>query len=139
MRNPAKEGISVSEALEANGDGEMNLDIDELGEALEGAVEETAEGINGAPGEALLTPQEVTKYKANWDVVQNNFIDDPLRAVENADTLVDTVLKRLTDSFQYERDHLVRRWDHGGEPVSTEDLRLALKGYRAFLDRLLLL
>jgi hypothetical protein len=139
MRNPAKDGISVSEALEANGDGEMNLDVDELDEALEGALEETAEEMNGTPGESLLTPQEVTKYKANWDVLQVNFIDDPLRAVENADSLVDTVLKRLTDSFQYERDHLVRRWDHGGEPVSTEDLRLALKGYRVFLERLLLL
>lgn len=139
MRNPAKEGLKVSEALEANGDGELNVAIDELGEELEEAIEKQSEGANGAPGESLLTPQEVTKYKANWDIVQNNFIDDPLRAVESADSLVDTVLKRLTDSFQYERDHLVRRWDHGGEPVSTEDLRLALKGYRAFLERLLLL
>jgi hypothetical protein len=139
MRNPAKDGVSVSEALEANGDGEISVAIEELDEALDGALKETQEGLNGAEGESLLTPQEVTKYKANWDVVQNNFIDDPLRTVENADNLVDTVLKRLTDSFQYERDQLVRRWDQGGEPISTEDLRLALRGYRAFLERLLLL
>ena len=84
-------------------------------------------------------PSRTSTYRARWDVVQGGFIDDPNRSGEHADNLVDMVLKRLTDSFAYERDQLVRKWDHGADPVSTEDLRQALQGYRAFLDRLLLL
>lgn len=87
----------------------------------------------------LLAPQDVSKYRSRWDVVQSGFIDDPRRAVEQADSLVDTVLKRLTDSISYERDQLVQRWDRNGEPSSTEDLRISLQGYRAFLDRVLML
>jgi len=148
MRKSPEEGLemagemeSTMEAMEEGNveNGDFDVDFDLLDETVEAAPPVSDNGRNGVHGEPLLSPQEVTTYRARWDVVQGGFIDDPNRAVEHADNLADMVLKRLTDSFAYERDQLVRKWDHGADPVSTEDLRQALQGYRAFLDRLLLL
>ena len=58
------------------------------------------------------------------------------RAVEQADSLVAEVIKRLANSFAEERSKLDGQWGRG-DNVSTEDLRVALQRYRAFFDRLL--
>jgi len=68
--------------------------------------------------------------------VQTGFVDEPRRAVEEADKLVATVMKRLAESFATERSNLEKQWDRG-DNVSTEDLRVALQRYRTFFDRLL--
>jgi hypothetical protein len=46
------------------------------------------------------------------------------------------MLKRLTDVFTAERTRLEEQWSRG-DNVSTEDLRIALKRYRSFFERLL--
>jgi hypothetical protein len=46
------------------------------------------------------------------------------------------MVKRLTDTFGAERSKLESQWSQG-EHVSTEDLRVALKRYRSFFERLL--
>ena len=84
-----------------------------------------------------MTPDDIAEFRARWADVQASFIDDPSRACEQADNLVDLVLTRLTERFARERDDLVRKWDVGHEPTDTEDLRLAMKGYRGLIDRLL--
>jgi hypothetical protein len=56
--------------------------------------------------------------------------------VEQADALVAEVIKRLADSFAAERSKLEGQWGRGDD-VSTEDLRIALRRYRSFFDRLL--
>jgi hypothetical protein len=56
--------------------------------------------------------------------------------VEQADTLVADVMKRLADGFSDERSELEHQWTEGSD-VSTEDLRVALRRYRSFFDRLL--
>jgi hypothetical protein len=56
--------------------------------------------------------------------------------VEQADMLVADVMKRLADSFAAERKSLEGQWARGDD-VSTEDLRIALRRYRSFFDRLL--
>jgi hypothetical protein len=84
-----------------------------------------------------MTEQDVTEFRARWADIQASFIDDPHRACEQADNLVDLVLKRLTERFARERNDLVRTWDRGSEPTDTEDLRVAIKGYRGLVDRLL--
>lgn len=89
--------------------------------------------------ERLLDPPDVDAYEERWEKVQGGFVDEPRRAVEQADQLVDVVLNRLTRDLREERDALVRRWDRGAEEISTEELRLSLKGYRRLLDRLLTL
>ena len=46
------------------------------------------------------------------------------------------MMTRLTEIFTGERKALEDQWGRG-DNVSTEDLRLALKRYRSFFDRLL--
>jgi uncharacterized protein YktB (UPF0637 family) len=70
--------------------------------------------------------------------VQTSFVDEPRQAVEQADSLVANVVKRIAEQFSAEREKLEKQWDSGSE-VSTEDLRQALKRYRSFFDRLLTL
>jgi hypothetical protein len=71
-----------------------------------------------------------------WDALQAGFVDEPRRAVEEADALVADTMKRLAETFARERDVLEKQWDRGDD-VSTEDLRLALQRYRSFFKRLL--
>jgi uncharacterized protein YktB (UPF0637 family) len=77
-------------------------------------------------------------FRSRWDHVQTSFVDEPRQAVEQADSLVANVVKRIAEQFSAEREKLEKQWDSGSE-VSTEDLRQALKRYRSFFDRLLTL
>jgi len=43
---------------------------------------------------------------------------------------------RLAEVFAEERTNLEKQWGHG-DNISTEDLRVALRRYRSFFDRLL--
>ena len=69
-------------------------------------------------------------------MVQTAFVDEPRRAVEQADGLVAAAMKRLAEVFAEERSGLEKQWDRG-DNVSTEDLRVALQRYRSFFHRLL--
>jgi hypothetical protein len=84
----------------------------------------------------LFTSDDAESLRSRWDGIQARFVDEPRDAVEKADALVGDVMQRLTDGFSAERSRLEREWDRG-DRVSTEDLRVALKRYRSFFDRLL--
>jgi hypothetical protein len=84
----------------------------------------------------LFAEDELRDFRARWDQVQTSFVDEPRHAVEQADTLVATVVKRIAEQFAEERNKLEKQWDRG-DTVSTEDLRQGLKRYRVFFDRLL--
>ena len=85
---------------------------------------------------AMFPGEETSGYRARWDAVQTGFVDEPRKAVEEADALVAQVIKRLTEVFADERTALEGQWDRG-EQVSTEDFRQALRRYRSFFERLL--
>ena len=84
-----------------------------------------------------MAPDAVVDFRARWEVIQQGFVDDPRKAVTEADNLVDDLLKRLSDTFERQHQDLEKQWSDG-EP-STEDLRSALQRYRAFFQRLLTL
>jgi hypothetical protein len=84
----------------------------------------------------MFEEQEAVGYRTRWDAIQTGFVDEPRRAVEEADALVAQVMKRLAEGFADERTALERQWDRGDQ-ISTEDLRLALRRYRSFFQRLL--
>ena len=89
-----------------------------------------------ASGEGRLVPEEaVIDLRARWEAIQQGFVDDPRRAVSDADTLVGEVLQRLSTTFENQHQELEGQWAEG-EP-STEDLRGALQRYRDFFQRLL--
>ena len=85
---------------------------------------------------AVFSPDEVNHLRPMWNAIQTKFIDEPRKSVEEADGLVASTIKRLAESFATERANLESQWGKGGD-VSTEDLRLALRRYRSFFDRLL--
>jgi hypothetical protein len=84
----------------------------------------------------LFPDNELNDLRARWDKTQIGFVDEPRSAVEQADSLVATVVKRIAEQFAAERAELEHQWDRG-DNVSTEDLRQALRRYRSFFDRLL--
>jgi hypothetical protein len=84
----------------------------------------------------LFPPQEANDLRSRWDSVQGRFVDEPRKAVEDADVLIASTMKRLAEIFAAERQKLEQQWDRGGD-VSTEDLRLGLRRYRSFFTRLL--
>ena len=84
----------------------------------------------------LFPDQELPELRKKWDGIQAGFVDQPRKAVEEADSLVASTMKRLAEVFAQERSKLEGQWDRG-DNVSTEDLRLALQRYRSFFHRLL--
>ena len=84
----------------------------------------------------LLANDEATTLRHQWETIQIGFVDEPRRAVEDADGLVAQAMKRVAEVFAEERAQLERQWSQG-QDVSTEDLRVALRRYRSFFDRLL--
>lgn len=85
---------------------------------------------------ALFDAGAAGDLRERWQSIQVAFVDEPRGAVEQADQLVDEVLKRLAESFTRERGELERAWS-GGSEASTEDLRQAIRRYRSFFNRLL--
>jgi hypothetical protein len=86
---------------------------------------------------APLFPQEVAAdFRAQWDAIQIGFVDDPRNAVQRADELVAQVMKRLAETFSRERAALEKQLGKN-DTASTENLRVALRGYRSFFKRLL--
>jgi len=84
----------------------------------------------------LLPGDLAEELRRHWDGVQTGFVDEPRRAVEQADELVARAMKHIAESFANERRNLEQQWDRGDE-VNTEDLRQALRKYRTFFQRLL--
>ena len=102
-----------------------------------GSAQQRDQAAAGSAGQPALFPDsEAQSMQARWHEVQASFVDEPRRAVEQADELVAAAMSRLAETFADERARLEAQWDKGGD-VSTEDLRLALQRYRSFFSRLL--
>lgn len=79
----------------------------------------------------LFTDGAAADFRDRWSIIQQGFVDDPQKAVRQGDELVAQVIKSLAETFTKQRAALE------GEQGSTEDLRLALRRYRSFFERLL--
>jgi hypothetical protein len=113
----------------------------EDGRDMSASVENRIDNTPSQPAEtdqqeALFSQNESKDLYAKWDAIQVGFVDEPRQAVERADSLVAGAMKRLAEMFAEERARLEGQWDRG-DSVSTEELRLALRRYRAFFGRLL--
>jgi hypothetical protein len=133
--------VEVDRVAEVNRVGETTRDVaaprtDET-RTIEGTRDIVPEQKlqNDRPGQ-LFPDNELTEFRARWDKAQIGFVDEPRAAVEQADSLVATIVTRIAEQFAAERAELEHQWDRG-DNVSTEDLRQALRRYRSFFDRLL--
>ena len=93
-------------------------------------------GVGDQPHAPLLEDQELDSILVRWKDIQAEFVDEPRKAVQDADALVAELMQRLAQMFANEREQLESRWA-GGDDVSTEDLRHGLRRYRSFFERLL--
>jgi hypothetical protein len=85
--------------------------------------------------ERLFPEEHARSYGSRWDAVKGTFVDEPREAVAQADALVGEVLDELEELFREQRRTIEQNLDT--DETSTEDLRLALRRYRSFFDRLL--
>jgi len=104
--------------------------------AAEPQAEPASESAVDSQDGSLLPAQSGADFRGRWEGIQTRFVDDPRRAVEDADGLVATVMQELANGFAQERERLEAQWGRG-EDISTEDLRVALQRYRSFFHRLL--
>jgi hypothetical protein len=86
--------------------------------------------------EALFAPDAAQGFRTRWDEVQIGFVDDPKKAVRQADELVAQVMQSLAQTFAHERTRLEAQLNDTNRE-STENLRVALRRYRSFFQRLL--
>jgi hypothetical protein len=86
--------------------------------------------------QSVLPKQQVDELRERWNVIQTAFIDEPRRSVKDADALVASATKQISDAFGNQRSQLEKQWSKGDQ-VSTEELRLTLQQYRTFFSRLL--
>lgn len=87
---------------------------------------------------SFLSDGETEEIKSRWRKIQTQFVDEPRTSVDRAESLIEEVMNKLMQKFANERDMLDSSAE-SGEELTTEDLRVALRRYRAFLQRLLTL
>lgn len=106
----------------------------------EGAAAGKGPGMDTAGAEEetpqLLPGEDADEFRSRWQEIQNRFVDDPRGAVHDADSLVAEVMQTLATTFADHKKGLEGQWNRG-EQVDTEGLRLALRHYRSFFNRLL--
>ncbi|WP_413799004.1 hypothetical protein [Streptomyces iranensis] len=90
------------------------------------------------PSFPVLPTSEHDKLTQRLRYAVSGFVDSPRGAVEEADALLVEVAARLTDLLAERRTTLRAAW-HEDDAVSseTEELRLAMRGYRNVLERLI--
>jgi lipoate-protein ligase A len=87
---------------------------------------------------ALFDHDRAEDFRLHWANIQTGFVDDPRRAVQQADELVAQVMKSLAESFSRQRQEIEAEVG-GQQDADTENLRQALRRYRSFFERLLTL
>jgi len=89
------------------------------------------------PAEQSLMPKRETEdMRERWKTIQASFVDEPRKAVQEADQLVKSAIQQLEEVFREQRSQMEQLWS-GGKDVSTEDLRVSFQRYRTFFNRLL--
>ena len=91
-----------------------------------------------AAGHIAFWDDDATRhFRAAWHEVKAEFVDDPVAALTRAHDLLTDAVNELTEALLAERDELDPL--RGTGTPDTESMRMAMRGYREFLDRILAL
>ena len=137
-RHAEAESPSPSQAQPADTDASVTRTESAIADTRSptGTADADRSATQSSPERSLFADDQLTGLRARWDNVQAAFVDDPKDCVQKADGLVSDVVAQLTTGFSEARSRLEDQWGRG-EEASTEDLRVALKRYREFFERLL--
>jgi hypothetical protein len=86
---------------------------------------------------AFWDEEAIAHYRSAWHELRGDFVDDPVTALTRAHDLLTEAVNELTEALLAERDEL--------DPLrstatpDTESMRMAMRGYREFLERILAL
>ena len=126
-------------------------DVDEGADVTGGVDDAVAPDVTGSgellPGDVLEGPVlalfdggTTERFRERWQQLQLRFIDDPHTVAGQAGALADEVVTALRDAVDRQRTAL-EDWQSGDgvdtHSGDTERLRVAVRRYRDFLDRLL--
>jgi hypothetical protein len=123
----------VAETPEVSVDSEVpeGSEFPGVAEAVESGHEVTAAV---AADEPLLAAEFSTEMLSHWNEVQVSFVEDPRASVQSADELVREIQAALVAASTERLCRLAGAWSEGSD---TEELRLALRQYRSFIDVIL--
>jgi hypothetical protein len=81
--------------------------------------------------------EAIGAYRSEWHELKAQFVDDPVAALTRAHHLLTEAVHELSEALLAERDDLdpLRRTS----APDTESMRMAMQGYKEFLDRILTL
>jgi hypothetical protein len=106
-----------------------------VGEAAPATTELMPGDVPAEPVAALLADDATQGFRNRWRDVQLRFVDDPRAAAGEAQGLVEEAIESLAAALAAQKDDL-GGWQNG-ESGDTEQLRVVVRRYRDFLDRLL--
>ncbi|WP_107657568.1 hypothetical protein [Nocardia suismassiliense] len=89
-------------------------------------------------GTPLFADADLDRLRTQWREVQGAFVDSPRDAVTQADKIVADIIYQLTTAYA-ERKRVLEEHCSGLQDGDTEELRQALRGYRGFFRRLLVI
>lgn len=96
------------------------------------------DGAEGAPTDrSLLRPEGRDALSQRMQQAVTDFVEDPRLAVEEADSAFDRIVSDLTEALEERRRELRASWKGLDTAGRTEELRLALQGYRDSGEQLL--
>ncbi|MYS23271.1 hypothetical protein GA0115240_150511 [Streptomyces sp. DvalAA-14] len=108
--------------------------------ATPAATSAATSGTGATPGAS----QDIDQLNRRMEQAVGGFVDDPKRAVREADAVLDEAVRRLTRMVEERRDALRGSWhaDDSGDSdkttgTETEELRVALTRYRDMTRELL--
>ncbi|HTF08938.1 MAG TPA: hypothetical protein VK659_12280, partial [Asanoa sp.] len=86
---------------------------------------------------AVWSAESADSLRAEWHEVKGQFVDEPTEALDHAQALVARAVQQLAETLLAEQVELDPRRDE--EAPDTEAMRVAMRRYRDFLDRILAL
>jgi hypothetical protein len=132
-------GVAAAAARRMSISDQIDIDRERGAVDYQSTVNSQPAAVDSQPEEApalLFEQSALQDFRSCWGAIQTGFVDNPGGAVKQADELVAAVMKRLAEVFADERANLEQEWAKRND-VSTEDLRVAIRRYRSFFDRLL--
>ncbi|WP_330438860.1 hypothetical protein OHB44_28495 [Micromonospora sp. NBC_00821] len=128
-------GSATPEMVDPDADGEP-VPGDDTSPTLESAGTSRSAGSTVAAEPATLLDTDTAQgFRDRWRDVQLRFVDDPQAAAGEAQSLVEEAIQALSSALAAQKSTL-GGWQDAGS-ADTEQLRMAVRNYRDFLDRVL--